>query len=577
MNVPNIIKKALSGGKDPLWTKVENRIKELEPLHTRMKEDHNKYYLLEPYTMKSSDGKTKVKRVENVTLPESANYADYLIDGLSSAEMVYGVTGKGLTDTNRDGVIDFFTLHFNNIDSTLKLLKYARLRRYLAYQIVNRGWIGLRSWPYYDPETGEFKHGVMPFDTQYAGWEDDYVGFKMGRSKAAIFKQYGVEIKSANGVVMDYLDDDHYVTMIDGSVVEDRENPYGKICAAVMPVGGYSFYLEEKEDIKHVGDSVYRKLRATYDDLNKAATIEMTQAVKDFLGGLQWINAKDGGKIPVDKNGTPLDPYLTGAVIESIDGEYKRIPLVSPNSKLEIIFNILSSNRQRCSLSDTVLGDIQHLIQAPSAVALAKLGESVDMQYKPLTETMEDAYEWLIDIIETQFEIGEFAAKYTNDKSEEVEYDKSIFSTPHRVDVEFHRISPFDNVANIAFGASAKNSGFFTDEYIRNNVLHLKSEGDMEKGLEIQKLRLLSPDLDTYFAVRKLLEGKPTKEEMVAAFMGAQSIGLTIEQIRAGELPGEQKTPNLGITSNQNAHVLNMDMRRRGMVPDREVKQNEQI
>lgn len=553
-----------------IWTQVEDKAKEMQPVRDRQKKDLNQFNLT-PYAMSDYEGKA-IKRIDNVTLNEPAIYAKHVMAALNGSQMAINVRGKDLDDEKRGNIKGFLHGAFHSIDKDLRKMGLSRLKTFLIFQMVIRGYLGVRIWEWKKNDVVRF--GALPFDTYHATWEKGedgmiWAAYPMRRSKAAIQQQYEMTIADTYGTVLDFFDREKYVTLIDKKLPKNgvRPNPYGVVPVIINTPGPIEFIPENDEDIKHHGESIFFTVRDVYDNQNKLATVEMTQAVMGFRGALQWRKP-----LGSDAEFIGQDPYGAAKVLELGEGWLERIPLADTTGKLETMYGIFSSSRQRGSVTDIQYGELH--MELP-AVALAKLSEAEDQIYVPLLDCLVDTYNEIGELLIRQFVKNEFETILTDaEEMEESPYKASDIDHKARVTFEFLRVSPSQNVANISIANASK--PFYSSEYIRREVLRVRDEGEMERQLEIERLRELSPTVDKYMATRKLLTGKPTEEEQVAAFIAAQEMGMSVEQVKGGAMPEQLPPPEPGAkgipgalpqTSAGEASQLQTQMRQQGLVP----------
>lgn len=550
------------------WSQVVKRASALDPLRQRMKRHRDMFYL-KPYVLKHYDGKTPVKRVENVTLPWPRAWGKYVLAGLTGSHKVFIVRGKDLSDKERDTIKGFMASSFKHVNNEVKMRQRGTLDEFLAFQAAIFGGTAARVWGYFD-EDNEYKYGVQPWDMQWVVPDEtlgnNWIAYEMGYTREEVEHEFGVKPSSINSTVVDFIDKEKYLTMLAGKIIKERENPYGYVPAAMNFVGSMAWYSTDDADIQYLGDGIFSPLETIYEHLNKLATIEMTVAARGFKGPLQFQKGQNSNTEMPDAN-----PYDDMVVVDVGDGEYKRIPITDLSGKLERMYGLLDKERQRATVSDTVLGDISGLPETPSAVALAKLAEPVDNAFVPLNRNMSNTYTDIAKMIRDQFIKNKAEVSLTDmDGKKETTYKSSDIDKNCNIEVELHRIAPMDNVANATLANALR--GWLPDDMIREDIMKIEEEGNAQEQLDIQGVMELVPELRIYIGCKSLIAQKRYTEARYAA----AKLGMTLDEASGKDLPKrlqdkikEQVTGPvpMPVSSNANARIMNTELQRKGIAP----------
>ena len=486
-----------------IFAKIRQKRQDLLPLYTKQDLDLDTFRL-KPFQLMDYNGKTPVKRCDNVTLNDPWTFATRIFSIINGAELVItlrAMDGKPLSDDTNDSLKEWYFGKLEDADNLLKMRRKGKLRNNLVQIAAMRGVIGIRVLVWIDEKTGEARYDATPFDTRFGAWEYGSTGLIWGaseteRSKAAVIEEYGDKVSMGIGKmakVTEYFDSDLHVIFVNGSPIFDEANPLGYPPFYIAPVGAVEALKKpnEYDGAKWDGQAIYDGVRETYFNANKLASIWMTTAAFGFRPPMQKVTppGEDIDEMPEGANKL----YTGGGqVIDSGHSRLEPLPLKDVAQSLPAIVGLLSAGKQKATFPDVEYGEVRYPL---SAVAIAKLSEGRNQVFAPILEALTDAI---------SFTVNEFRKQTTKLGLSDSGIELNKLSKPHRVKIEYFATSPDENISNLSVAAAAR--GFYDSDTIRTKILKQRNEGTIEKNLDDEWVNQLMPELKAYRVAKRYVE-----------------------------------------------------------------------
>ena len=509
--------------------KIKKREQELEPLYTRMDRDRVSYYL-EAFILKD-EADNAVPNIRNITLNDPATYADQVIAALQGAEPQTVVEGKGLkklADKKTTVVERFLDNYFLAADERLANLGIpGGLDGAVCGQISIRGWIAARSAPHMDGD-GEFVPDVVPWDTRYVSYERGpkglaWAAYRTVKSKSLCLDLYGFEPQGDSGKVLDLWTPAANLIYIDEELKKTETHTFG-VVPVIIEACPISAFLRDEGWIAHDGESIYLAVRDLYEQLNQLTTVLNTINMRAFQGSLQ-TQTEDPETFNLDS------PFGERQLIPlKIGEEIKLVPLQDIKQATRYLLNLIESRLQRGSLAATDYGNLTFPL---SAVAIKQLGEAKNNTLIPRLDARARFNQRLSKLIIRQWIGGTFKADL-GPEGEEVSYSAAELAGAYTITYKYFPVSPMENIANFAVADVA--SQYFDEETVLADVLHVQDPQGMIQKRRSEMADKIIPELRLlHMAEAKLAEGKKLEAAMIAGKMG-----MSLEQLRAGEVDESQ-------------------------------------
>lgn len=508
-----------------IFQKIKQKRQDLLPLYTKQDLDLDTFRL-KPFQLMDYNGKTPVKRCDNVTLNDPWTFATRIFSIINGAELVItlrAMDGKPLSDDLNDSLKEWYFGKLEDADNLLKQRRKGKLRNNLVQIAAMRGVIGVRVLVWVDETTGEVHYDATPFDTRFGAWEYGATGLIWGaseteRSKAAVIEEYGDKLVMGIGrmaKVTEYYDSHLHVIFINGSPIKDEPNPLGYPPLYIAPVGAVEALKKpnEYDGAKWDGQSIYDGVRETYFNDNKLASIWMTTSAFGFRPPMQKVTppGEDIDEMPEGANKL----YTGGGqVIDSGHSRLEPLPLKDVAASLPAIVGLLSAGKQRATFPDVEYGEVRYPL---SAVAIAKLSEGRNQVFAPILEAITDAVSFTVNQFRKQ------TIKLGLDNSG-IELNK--LSKEHRVKIEYFATSPDENISNLSVAAAAR--GFYDSDTIRTKILKQRNEGTIEKNLDDEWVNQLMPELKAYRVAKRYIEEDRVTEATLIIEKLRQQFGMNI-------------------------------------------------
>jgi hypothetical protein len=385
-----------------VFTKIEKRVSECQPLFNRMDVDKGLYFS-KLYTMMRPDRPDiAMDNVINVTFNDATTFAMRAIATLGGARRQTVVEGKNFPEKQAT-IIENFTDDISySIDGRLINRGIVSLDSFLNEQICIRGTIvgrvtGRKVKKDIDGKNKEvFSPDVLPLDSRFFVFEEGVDGIKWGapfswRSKAAIMAQYGeliekysVKVDDEGGQVTDYYDDEKNDIFIDDQIVKEQKNPFGypPFPVALSAAGSM---LADRDAMEHRGESIFWANRNLFPEVNRTASIFQTLNVGSFAGAVQYESAA-GTRAKKPKR-PPFGVYSIIPVEPKLG--FKPFPMNDIKAAARLFYATLYTRVQQGGLSAIDYGNLTFPL---SAVAISRLTASRDQIFTPRIQAKAEFY-----------------------------------------------------------------------------------------------------------------------------------------------------------------------------------------
>ena len=486
-------------------TKHKKRQENLQGLYDRNDLDRRFYYQ-EPYIMYNlKDPPQPVKNVHNITLNDAAVFAHRAIAILASAHQQVVVEGDGI-DTIY--VEDFINACLWEADQNLIKQGYPSLYPWNCEHVCIRGRLSSRNL--IRVENKELKIDVMPWDTRFVTFEFDRKGldicdYETIRDRADIKAEYGVDVLGKTGKVLDLWTPTHNIISIEGKQHKEEKHKYDENPCIYQRVPSGSMLQDELAE-EHRGESIFSLDRGMFLNLNKAASILMTQNMQSFEAGLQLhSDAGSGAELPDED---PRAPGQMTAVEKG--GGFTAIPTNDMKMATRYLLQMLEARAQRGALSNIDYGNLSFPL---SAVAIAKLSESKDQIFVPRLMALSLYYQQLAKLFIRQFikygksaELGEEAHRKS--------FDPSKLKGSYTIKFRYFSQSPEQEIANYSVAVAAM--AFLSEDTIRKDILKLRDPDGEKLKKNAEKAAVLDPDPVLYDTIIGLYNEDNTMSDIKA-------------------------------------------------------------
>ena len=514
------------GEENKILLRINSKRTELDPLYRKM-DRHTDIYNLEPFQLMDYNGKTALKRVDNVTLNDPFTYAKRLMQKINKAILNITLDDKTVKDYPRDKIINFANAGLLRADKFLKNKRMGKIRNSLVKIAALRGVLGVRVLLWED--NGKKYWDVLPVDTLFSQWEYGLDGLIWGnieteRSGASIKDEYPNSTTNVlKNKVWEYYDRDYHIIFVNSKVVKAEKNALGYVPIFIAPVGQAMTLRKrnEKDSVKRDGNTIYDGSEDTFYNDNKLASIWMTTAAYGFRPPMQRTtppNAPDMDEIPPEAQ----QAYTGGQKV--VDMGYSRLepmPLKDVAQSLPSIFGVLGANRQRNTFPDIEWGEVRYPL---SAVAITKLTDGNNEQLADIVDVLCDCYKFILD---------EFRKQAIANSWDETDYPLDTLKNPAEYQVELFLTSPEEDIALLSIAAAAR--GIYDDNTIREQICHQRDEGRIAKALDEQKVNEMFPELLAYRTAMQYEKDRPIEAQIILTKLAQE--GLT------NLVPGTQPAP----------------------------------
>lgn len=366
---------------------VNDRVKELDPLYSRMDKTKDLVYLT-AYELKGLVSEKKLDGVANVTTNWPAIFANAIISDLMGSIWQTVVEGGKLSNKQTTVIESFVEDYLDQIDEHLGLRGYCDLFTWLCNHVCIRSIVGARLITTINKD--EYKVDCLPCDMRWTPFQFgtnglEWVANITFRSAAQIEQEYGVKITGKDIKVIDFWDGEKNETyIVDKKVREDANTFLYPPFVIVIPSSGYM--LRDKGYIEHEAEDLFFLNRELYAERSRSMTIEQTLAM-DCLRPPYEQETEDPGK-PSEK------PPITEETLKVMKGELHKL---LPRGDLTNAFRTGRADVQRDlqmgGVNDIDLGNVS---QTVSAVWITEQSEIRNKLIRPRVKALNSFRQQLI-------------------------------------------------------------------------------------------------------------------------------------------------------------------------------------
>jgi len=527
---------------------VKEQEDEMSELEKRWQVDDNLLHLKD-YVMRGPpdvDGVAHaIPGIVNATLNKPAVYGRQVTAALGAVkQQVIVESADESFDTHE--IEEFQDSAFGAANDKLRKQRLPALNPFADAQFCFRGRTGRRVL--FREKDGVLIPDIMPWDGRYIRGKFgenglDWAAYAIRRSKADIEAEYGIVIDGKRGAVLDVWDKEHNEVWIDGkriSLSKDgkkrkEEHKYGYVPVVLGIVSlGYGDILLDEDSFKYEGESIFFLIRGVVPQLNMCLSIGQTLNFLSVKRPAQWES--QGGM----QDGPDYDKaFKPGSIVSAeIGGGLKMIDFGDAIAAFDRVYNMLEKAIQEGSYTDIDIGNVS---QPFSAVALIEIGEGRDQPLLPILA----AKEWLnIDTAEmfTKQVIQIGGTVELGAPGHKRKFSTSKLNGEYTTDYKYYIKSPKIDIARMSIAQQAKE--WYPREHIYEEVLQVEDPKGMLRDWYSELAEMVDPNVLKLKIVLSLLEKADDGDEdaEMEAFVMAQGMGISIEQLKAGIVP---ETPQL--------------------------------
>ncbi len=477
--------------------------------------------------------------IVNATLNKPAIFGANVVSALGSVkeQVVVESQDEGF-DTH--SIEEFLEFARDGADDLLRKKRLPLLNPFADAQICFRGRVGRRIL--FREKNGVLIPDIMNWDGRYIRYkmgdkEFDWAAYSTRRSKSEIEAEYGISIKDKFGQVLDVWTKEHNEVWIDERQVVEQPHKKGyvPVVMGIVPLGWGDMLLDEGR-LKNEGESIFFMIRDVVPQMNMLMSILTTLNFLSVKRPAQWENPEGAqGEPPdYDKAMAPgaMTPTEVGQGIKTIDfGDALRAA--------ELADRKLEKAIQEGSFTDIDIGNVQ---QPFSAVALIEIGEGRDQLLLPRLATKE----WLnIDTAEmiTRQVIQIGGTVELGATGHKKKFGTASLKGEYTVDYKYFIKSPKIDVARLSMAGQSKE--WYPRKEIYTNVLQVEDPDGLERDWYAELAEIIDPNVLKLRIILRLLEKADEGDEdaEMEAFVMAQDMNLSIEQIKAGIVPEQPQMP----------------------------------
>jgi len=490
---------------------VEDKKEEMQGIFARMDKDEDLYFLT-PYKMMGlpPNDQKEVEDVANITLNDSLLFATKAIAIIGGATMQTVIEGRDMADKQTTKIEEFLDDYLYMVDERLVKREIPGLDGFINEQICIRGRIAARICNRQGKD-GNIEADILPVDTRNFVYDTDNNGLIWGaaiyrRSKAAIKREYGIDVDDDYSEVVDFWNEAKNIVFIEKKAVKDQKNPYvyPPFVVSICPIGSM---LGTDSAAEHHGESILWANRELWAEKNRTATILQTLNIQALFGGLQYES--DQGENATKPKVSPFGPNKIVPV--SKGAGYKPMPINDIKAATRLFYAVLDASLQKGSLSVIDYGTLSFPL---SSVAITRLTGSRDDIFLPRISAKAEFYQSMSRMVINQcialkksLNIGQPGNKnkYT------VQDLKGDFSINYR----FFTVSKEQDIADLSIANAAQN--YLSGDTIRREVLTLKDPDGEESKLLSEQAEKVDEVLFLYRRASKLIENKKPLEAYILA------------------------------------------------------------
>jgi len=516
---------------------VKEQKDELSELNQRMDDDAD-LVNMEKYVLKDVN-KHIIPRAISVTLNDPAVFAANVESSLGRAtEQIIVETDDKKVDTAY--IEDFIRTALNSANARRTDQGYFPLNAVFDQYMCRRGGGAARCL--FRVEDGILIPDIVPWDRRYYYSGTDSNGnpwraYETVRSKADILAEYPeVTITGKEETILDIWGTEHNEVYLANNKIREQSHTYGfvPVCYQIVPLGSM---LVGKNNWKYEGESIFFLIRDLLPELNRLVSLIQTLNQKELEHAILWSSEEGKSAKPPDYK----DLDSPGTVISTDrGGGATPVPYGQLKQQAWLLHSMIETRIQRGSLSNFEYGTFT---QPMSAIALITVGEGRDQVFLPrlgarglLNQQL--AYMIIDQIINCGQRTVEIGARGHKKK-----FDIAKLEGEYNIEFKYFVTSPKIDAARFSMVKSA--IGIIPYKAIRRDILQREDPDEDERLLRWEEAENLSSLVKMRRTVDSLLEiaEKGDDEARVDAELLATEMGITIDQLLAGNLPQKGEKP----------------------------------
>jgi len=557
---------------------VKEQEMEMSELDRRIQVDADLLHL-EDYIMRGPAGVDGIAHaipgIVNATLNKPAVFGRQVVAALGAVKQQVVVESADESfDTHE--IEEFQDAAFDGANDRLRKRRLPLLNPFADAQFCFRGRTGRRIL--FREENSVLIPDIMPWDGRYIRYQMgtdglEWAAYATQRTKAEIEAEYGIVIDGKMGQVLDVWDKEHNEVWIDSKRISSNkdgkkrkeEHKYGYVPVVLQIVSlGYGDMLLDEDRMKREGESIFFLIRGIVPQLNMCLSIGQTLNFLSVKRPVQY-ESNEGSQAESPGYDEAMKPGSMTSV--EVGGGIKPIDFGDAIHAFDRVYNMLEKAMQEGSYTDIDIGNVS---QPFSAVALITIGEGRDQPLLPVLA----AKEWLnIDTAAmfTQQVIQIGGTVELGVPGHKRKFGTSSLKGEYTTDYKYFIKSPKIDIARMSVAGQAKE--WYPRKHIYEEVLQVEDPDGMEREWYSDLAEQVDPNVLKFRIVLKLLAKADDGDEdaEMEAFVMAQGMGISIEQIKAGIIPKQPELP----TSEPTVPLLPEGGRVGGTVPSSAKKAGE--
>lgn len=458
-----------------------------------------------PFTL-TDERNRKLPKVEHVTLPKAALFANRANALISGASPQIVIEGDKLDDKKTSKIEEFLEDVYKSIDEYLNQRGMIDLFSFQVSHANLRGGISGRF--YLRKEGDKLLPDVIPWDTRYTASElegdgQGWASYLTTRTKAQIEKEYAKTISAKTGKIRDLWTPEEEVIFLDNKHLTSNENPWGfvPVVEQLSPAG---LYFMDEDQLKNSGESIFWLGRDLFPLMNKCASIIATLNMEALGPGYQRVVSDLQTEKPPDY------PGEFRSVVDTI-AKLELIPKRDLMNSTRMFWAVADSMLQQCTFATTEFGTLQFPL---SAIALEGLAEGRHLILLPSLQTLAMWYRGGGRMIIKQFKkLGE-SASFGGEGNQKTYAPKDL-EGDFSISYKYFQSSKRDKLARLS-EAQASLQLPVSDDYRLREILEVENpEGELIKA-RAEQAEKLDPAILLYRQLHSLIdEDKQIEAQLV--------------------------------------------------------------
>ena len=500
---------------------------------------------LESYVMRGPPDKQRVRHaipgIVNSTLNKPAIFGANVVSALGAViqQVIVESDDEGFDTHN---VEEFLDAAFAGANDLLRQKRLPLLNPFADAQFAYRGRTGRRIL--FREKDGVLMPDIMLWDGRYIRYKMgddglDWAAYATNRTKTEIQTQYDITIGDKMAQVLDVWDKEHNEVWIGENLVLEQEHKYGyvPVVISLVPLGWGDMLLDD-DRIKREGESIFFMIRDIVPQLNMLMSILSTLNLLSVKRPQQW-ESSGGTTAEAPEHDDAVKP---GAMIPIEPGMgLKPIDFGDALRAAEMANRMLEKAIQEGSFTDIDIGNVR---QPFSAVALIEIGEGRNQLLLPRLASKE----WLN--IDTAEMVTRQVIQIGGTVKLGAPGHKKTFGTvklngEYTIEYKYFIKSPKIDIARLSMAGQAKE--WYPRKHIYTDILQVEDPDGLEQDWYSELAEIVDPNILKLRIVLKLLAKADDGDEdaEMEAFVMAQGMNLTIEQIKAGIVPEIPPSPEV--------------------------------